>query len=228
VVADAHAVRFASGDAGREQLPAGGWEQAVVWAFADARREVVADTAARSTSVVQGQGLARLMLQALREAVSRAGIATLVAPTRPVAKAREPGTPMARYAALRTRKIIRYAVHILTPLGEQALCRRRVKMTPWRRLGVSFHPPLTPWPRLDHRRPTGGGATLTDGAHVAASSCRARVLPGHQSCRAGPLGGPPRMERTHPRRRGHTPAITMSPLSDGSPRRAAVRGRDRC
>jgi GNAT superfamily N-acetyltransferase len=102
-VADAHAVRFASGDAGREQLPAGGWEQTVVWAFTDARREVVTDTAcALNISVaarVQGQGLARLMLQALREAVSRAGIATLVAPARPAGKAREPGTPMARYAA---------------------------------------------------------------------------------------------------------------------------------
>jgi GNAT superfamily N-acetyltransferase len=103
VVADGHAVRFVSGDAGREQLPAGGWEQAVVWAFTDARREIVADTACALSisvaAVVQGQGLARLMLQALREAVSRAGIATLVAPARPAAKAHEPGTPMARYAA---------------------------------------------------------------------------------------------------------------------------------
>jgi hypothetical protein len=103
VVADAHAVRFVSGDAGREQLPAGGWEQAVVWAFTDARREVVTDTACALSisvaAVVQAQGLAGLMLQALREAVSRAGIATLVAPARPAAKAREPGTPMARYSA---------------------------------------------------------------------------------------------------------------------------------
>jgi hypothetical protein len=84
-------------------LPAGGWEQAVVWAFTDAWREVVTDTACALSisvaAVVQGQGLARLMLQALREAVSRAGIATLVAPARPAGKAREPGTPMGRYAA---------------------------------------------------------------------------------------------------------------------------------
>jgi hypothetical protein len=108
VVADAHAVQFASGAKGRAELPAGGWEQVVVWAFADARsRGTAPDTAcALNISVAvsqQGQGLARLMLGSLRLAAADVGMRTLVAPVRPTWKAREPDTPMATYAA-RTRE----------------------------------------------------------------------------------------------------------------------------
>jgi hypothetical protein len=103
VVGDAHAVRFASNSLGRDALPAGGWEQVVVWAFADAEREVVPDTAcALNISVataVQGQGLARLMLDSLRTVVRRSDLSSLVAPVRPTWKAREPGISMVEYAA---------------------------------------------------------------------------------------------------------------------------------
>lgn len=107
VVADAHAVRFASRPKGRAELPASGWEQVMVWAFADARGDSTGpDTAcALNISVAvshQGQGLARLMLDALRTASTDVGVRELVAPVRPTWKAREPDTPMATYAG-RTR-----------------------------------------------------------------------------------------------------------------------------
>lgn len=108
VVADAHAVQFASGAKGRAELPAGGWEQVVVWAFADARSGGMApDTAcALNISVAvshQGQGLARLMLESLRLAAADVRVRLLIAPVRPTWKAREADTPMATYAA-RTRE----------------------------------------------------------------------------------------------------------------------------
>jgi GNAT superfamily N-acetyltransferase len=107
VVADAHAVRFASGGPGRDALPAGGWEQVVVWAFADAARAIMPNTAcALSISVAashQGQGLAGLMLDSLRNAGRDLGLSSLVAPVRPTWKDREPRTSMGEYIA-RTRE----------------------------------------------------------------------------------------------------------------------------
>lgn len=103
VVADAHAVLFASGAKGRRGFPAGGWEQVVVWAFADAYRGMAPDTAcALNISVAvshQGRGLARFMLGSLRTAAAALGVRRLVAPVRPTWKAREPDTPMVDYAA---------------------------------------------------------------------------------------------------------------------------------
>ncbi|WP_460652699.1 N-acetyltransferase [Kribbella endophytica] len=101
-VADAQAVQLRLGGPDRAELPAGGWEQAVVWAFADARRHVVPNAAcALNISVArdfQGLGLAGLMLSALRDAVADAGLADLVAPVRPTRKHLEPRTSMAEYA----------------------------------------------------------------------------------------------------------------------------------
>ncbi|WP_432883744.1 N-acetyltransferase [Kribbella sp. CA-245084] len=102
VIADAHAVQFAR----RSDFPAGGWEQAVIWAFADERRGVRPDTAcALNISVahdLQNQGIAALMLAALRQAVGDAGLDVLDAPVRPTHKHLEVGTSMAEYVA-RTR-----------------------------------------------------------------------------------------------------------------------------
>jgi len=103
VVADAHAVAFALGGAGRSKLPAGGWEQAVIWAFHDADRGVAPNTAcALNISVAascQEQGLSGLMLEELRRAVGAFGLSTLIAPVRPIWKHREPATSMTEYAA---------------------------------------------------------------------------------------------------------------------------------
>lgn len=102
VIADAQAVQLSLGGRGRAQLPAGGWEQAVVWAFADARHGVVPNVAcALNISVAksfQRQGLAALMLTVLRDAVADLGLASLLAPVRPSRKHLEPLTPMSEYA----------------------------------------------------------------------------------------------------------------------------------
>ncbi|MFI5691065.1 N-acetyltransferase [Kribbella sp. NPDC051586] len=104
VIAEAHAVQFAR--AGRPEFPPGGWELAVVWAFTDVRRGVRPDTAcALNISVAhdwQNQGIAALMLAALREAAADAGLDVLDAPVRPTHKHHEPRTSMAEYVA-RTR-----------------------------------------------------------------------------------------------------------------------------
>lgn len=77
MVANAHAGRFTSKLNGREPPPSGGWEQVVVWAFADVEHGIVLDAAcALNISVaatVQRQGLARLMLDALCTAVRGLG-----------------------------------------------------------------------------------------------------------------------------------------------------------
>ncbi|GAB3829435.1 N-acetyltransferase [Kribbella italica] len=106
-VADAQAVQLEFGGRGREQLPAGGWEQAVVWAYADARHSVVPNVAcALNISVskdFQGQGLAGLMLAVLRDAAANLDLTGLLAPVRPSHKHLEPLTPMPEYAD-RTRE----------------------------------------------------------------------------------------------------------------------------
>lgn len=100
-VADAHAVQLTR--TGRPEFPAGGWEQTVVWAFADAHLGVRPDTAcALNISVArafQGQGVACLMLAALRDAAADAGLDVLDAPVRPTHKHLEPRTPMHDYAS---------------------------------------------------------------------------------------------------------------------------------
>ncbi|WP_371405697.1 N-acetyltransferase [Kribbella sp. NBC_00662] len=99
VVADAHAVQFAR----RSDFPPGGWEQVVVRAFTDVRRGVGPDSAcALHISVAQdcqNQGIAALMLAALRQAAADVGLDVLDAPVRPTHKHLEPRTSMAEYAA---------------------------------------------------------------------------------------------------------------------------------
>ncbi|HZX08317.1 N-acetyltransferase [Kribbella sp.] len=101
-IGDAHAVQLST--AGRDPFPSGGWEQAVVWAFADARNNVRPDIAcALNISVArdfQGEGVAALLLAALREGAAGLGLSALDAPVRPTDK--HPSLPMAEYAA-RTR-----------------------------------------------------------------------------------------------------------------------------
>jgi GNAT superfamily N-acetyltransferase len=99
-VADGHAVLLSLD--GRPEFPPGGWEQAVVWAFADVDRNV-RPTAACALNIgvarqAQGHGLAREMLDAMRTAAARLGIDRLLAPVRPTWKDREPETPMDQYA----------------------------------------------------------------------------------------------------------------------------------
>ena len=81
-------------------LPAG-WDAVVTQGVADldAGRRPTA-LAALSVTVAparRGQGLSRLVIQALKDAAARAGLGTLLAPVRPSAKSAYPLTPMERY-----------------------------------------------------------------------------------------------------------------------------------
>jgi GNAT superfamily N-acetyltransferase len=81
-------------------LPAG-WDAVVTQGVADldvGRRPTA--LAALSVTVAparRGQGLSRLVIQALKDAAVRAGLGTLLAPVRPSAKSTYPLTPMERY-----------------------------------------------------------------------------------------------------------------------------------
>ncbi|MGF1428146.1 N-acetyltransferase [Kitasatospora sp. LaBMicrA B282] len=106
VVARGHSVPFALHQEGRGALPAGGWDQVLVWAFRDQRTGTAADTVSAVDVTVRadrlGGGLSALLLDAMRRNARARGFAELVAPVRPTGKHLEPGTPMAEYAR-RTR-----------------------------------------------------------------------------------------------------------------------------
>lgn len=106
VVARGHSVPFALHTPQRGVLPATGWDQMLLWAFSDHRRDVKPDTVSAIDVTIHadhlGQGLSRTMLGAIRENARARGFAELVAPVRPTAKHREQTTPMREYA-FRTR-----------------------------------------------------------------------------------------------------------------------------
>lgn len=92
------AVRW-SGTAG--DLP-GGYDGALTSAIAGHENAIPPDTLCVMAAAVrgdrQGHGLGGRMLTALRERAERAGLRRMIAPVRPVLKARYPLTPMADYA----------------------------------------------------------------------------------------------------------------------------------
>ncbi|NED94602.1 N-acetyltransferase [Phytoactinopolyspora alkaliphila] len=105
-VARAFTVPFEFGTAERSSLPDGGWDTVIRWAALDRsmgrpRTHVSALEIAISLDR-RGEGLAAVMLQAMRENVRRLGFTELVAPVRPSGKSQEAQTPMSEYA-FRTR-----------------------------------------------------------------------------------------------------------------------------
>ncbi|MGJ5755340.1 hypothetical protein FB563_3564 [Streptomyces puniciscabiei] len=102
IVAHAFSVPFALGVDGRRTLPARGWDQILLWAFADLRRGTRPDTVSAVSVTVaphaQGHGLSAVMLSAMRAGARALGFREVVAPVRPSAKHREPRTPIAEYA----------------------------------------------------------------------------------------------------------------------------------
>lgn len=106
IVAHGTAIAFRLDADGRRDLPDTGWDQALVWASNDLRRDIEPDVAnALEISIrpdMQGQGLSGQMLAAMRDAASARGLATLLAAVRPSHKHLEPLTTMQDYAA-RTR-----------------------------------------------------------------------------------------------------------------------------
>lgn len=107
VVARAFSVPLAMDVAGRGELPAGGWDQVMLWAFSDLRHGRKPDTVSAIEITVatdrQGRGISGRMLAAMRDNVRRLGFDRFVAPVRPSAKSAEPRTLIDEYA-YRTRE----------------------------------------------------------------------------------------------------------------------------
>lgn len=91
--------------AGRGVLPATGWDQALIWAFADLERATTPDTVSAIEIAVrpdrQGQGLSKRLLSAMRRNAAARGFGELLAPIRPTGKHREPNTPIEEYVRRR-------------------------------------------------------------------------------------------------------------------------------
>ncbi|WP_405657365.1 N-acetyltransferase [Streptomyces sp. RK9] len=107
VVARAFSVPFALGAEGRGELPGGGWDAVMLWAFSDLKRGREPDTVSAIEITVapdaQGHGVSGQVLAALRENARGRGFTEVVAPVRPNAKHLEPATPIEEYAR-RTRQ----------------------------------------------------------------------------------------------------------------------------
>jgi GNAT superfamily N-acetyltransferase len=107
VVGRAFSVPVAMDTDGRRELPAGGWDQVMLWAFSDLRHGRKPDTMSAIEITVakekQGQGISGRLLAAMRDNARRRGFGELIAPVRPSAKSAEPSALMSEYA-YRTRE----------------------------------------------------------------------------------------------------------------------------
>lgn len=107
LVARAFSVPFLLNSPRRQgRLPAMGWDQVMLWAFADRRDGRGTDTVSAIEVAVlpelRGKGLSGLMVAAMRDNAAKHGFGELVAPVRPNGKHLEPEAPMDEYA-FRTR-----------------------------------------------------------------------------------------------------------------------------
>ncbi|WP_031169827.1 hypothetical protein [Streptomyces durhamensis] len=102
IVAHGFSVPFALHTDGRRTLPARGWDQTLLWAFADLSHGTSPDTVSAVSITIaphaQGHGLSAVMLSAMRDRARARGFCEVVAPVRPSAKHREPHTPITEYA----------------------------------------------------------------------------------------------------------------------------------
>jgi GNAT superfamily N-acetyltransferase len=96
---------FRDGTKERDELPDGGWDAVIRWGYEDrlAGRRVNAISALEIMVAprLQGRGVSRLMLAAMRDNARRLGFPDLYGPLRPTDKHKEPLTPFADYAARR-------------------------------------------------------------------------------------------------------------------------------
>jgi GNAT superfamily N-acetyltransferase len=102
-VARGRGIPFRFGAPPREQLPDGGWDRVMTWAYNDQKTGAEVNAASALEIMIApghlGGGLSYRMLEALREAVARKGIGTMFAPVRPNQKHLDPYLPMPEYAA---------------------------------------------------------------------------------------------------------------------------------
>ncbi|MFE2293401.1 N-acetyltransferase [Streptomyces sp. NPDC059452] len=104
VVARAYSVPFELNAPGRGELPVGGWDRVLLWAFSDLRRGRTPDTVSAIEITVatghHGKGFSGRMLAALRENAGRLGFGEVVAPVRPSGKHLRAALPMEEYVRL--------------------------------------------------------------------------------------------------------------------------------
>ncbi|MEV3930127.1 MULTISPECIES: N-acetyltransferase [unclassified Streptomyces] len=102
VVARGYSVPFALEAPGRGELPPGGWDQVLLWAFSDLRHRRTPDTVSAIEITVAagrlGQGISGRVVAAMRENAGRLGFQELVAPVRPSAKHADASASMEEYA----------------------------------------------------------------------------------------------------------------------------------
>jgi GNAT superfamily N-acetyltransferase len=103
-VARGRGIPFRFGAEDRLELPAGGWDRVLVWAYNDRLSGAQVNTASALEIMIApghlGTGLSYRMLAALKDAAARQGIDTLVAPVRPNEKHRSPHVAMDDYITL--------------------------------------------------------------------------------------------------------------------------------
>ena len=83
-------IAFRDGTAGRDELPDGGWDEIIRWAYFD-RRSARRPTAVSALEIMvapqhQRRGISQLMLTAMRANTRRLGFADLYGPLRPTDK----------------------------------------------------------------------------------------------------------------------------------------------
>jgi GNAT superfamily N-acetyltransferase len=106
-VARAFCVLFAfrDGTPGRDALPDRGWDGIIRWGHEDhlagRRPNAVSALEIMVAPRLQGRGVSRRMLMAMRDNARRLGFRDLYGPLRPTEKDKEPLTPFAEYAARR-------------------------------------------------------------------------------------------------------------------------------
>ena len=97
-IGKAHAVPVAW-DGAEASLPDRGWDEMLIRGAREAAPTAVSALEITVRPDVRGKGLSAVLLEALRGAVRRFGVADLLAPVRPSLKSSEPFTPIAEYAA---------------------------------------------------------------------------------------------------------------------------------
>jgi GNAT superfamily N-acetyltransferase len=161
-IARAFSVPFAfrDGTSEREELPDGGWDAVIRWAYED-RLTGRPATAVSALEIMvaprlQRRAVSRLMLAALRDNARRLGFADLYGPLRPTDKHREPLTPFADYGGnARTACLtIRGYAPMFGPVRRSSRSRRAAWSSP-------------------ERSPNGGDGPGSASPRAGRQSCRA-------------------------------------------------------
>ena len=144
---------FRDGTEGRDELPDGGWDEIIRWGWADRiagrRPNAVSALEIMVAPRLQGQGIARRMIAALRDNTRRRGFADLYAPLRPTLKDKEPRIPFADYCARRRDDGLPFDPWIRAHVGVGATI---VKVAPRSMVVAGTLAEWRDWSGLDLRR----------------------------------------------------------------------------